>query len=152
MKKLYISFTLCVITCFMLAMSMTSCDEGTTEVITTDTIVDGNVMVFNNLVLSEPDGSNGVKNALNLLTGMVDSLNSSNKDITMNDSAGTSANFFLRSGDLSFTDNVAIGYQTSFGVLIEHQTLTTLQFDTLSKESNQALRQKDSGNIEAQPL
>ena len=133
MKKLYISFTLCVTVCFALALSMTSCDEGTTEVVVTDTIVDGNVQVFNNLVLNEPDGSSTVKNALNLLTGMVDSLNSSDKDITMNDSASTGANFFLRSGDLSFLDNAAIGYQTSFGVLIEYQSLTELQFDTLSR-------------------
>lgn len=90
--------------------------------------------IFNGRLLNEYFDSNSLS-SINLIFGFVVNLNASEYDMHLRDSAGTSNNFYLRSGDL--TMNLA-GFQTKFSPALKNPlnnsyTFTKQQFDTLSK-------------------
>jgi len=94
-----------------------------------------NIWVFNGLTVNEYFDDNSYS-AVNLYLGQViQETNNANKDIQLRDSAGTSANFYFRSGDLAIR---FAGYQTKFSnPQINPRTnsyeFTKADFDTLSK-------------------
>jgi hypothetical protein len=94
---------------------------------------DPNVLVFNNLVISENNTDGSSPTALNLLLGRVDSSASDNKDIVLVDLNGNGQDFYFRSGDESDNPNISPGYETDFGQFIEWENLTQAQWDTLSR-------------------
>jgi hypothetical protein len=118
----------------------------TAEVIDADTATASTLMrftgvyTFNNLKIAEYINNSSLS-GVNLRDGIVINevqLNDPNKDIQMRDSAGTSSNFYLRSGDLALQ---FAGSKTSFGVPLNNPktgqpTFTKTEFDTLSKIYN----------------
>jgi hypothetical protein len=98
------------------------------------------VFVFNNLTVAEYINDFSLS-GVNLYDGIVINevqLNDPQKDIQMRDSAGTSANFYLRSGDLALQH---AGSKTTFSVPLTNPktgqpTFTKSEFDTLSKIYN----------------
>lgn len=133
MKNIYLTLIIAIIAGITLTGG--DCDDGTGT--TGGTTSDPNVLVYNNLVVQELNpnlGSFGGSSpsALNLLLGRVDSSASTNKDVALVDN-GSGTNFYWRSGDLSFLDDIAAGMETKFGQLIEWSSITNAEFDTLSK-------------------
>lgn len=130
MKNIYLTLIIAIIA----GITLTGGDCEDTTGTTGGTTTDPNVLVYNNLVVSEvnPLLGGGSPSALNLLLGRVDSSASNDKDIALVDN-GFGADFWWRSGDLSFLDEIANGYETKFGQLIEWSDITNEQFDTLSK-------------------
>jgi len=89
-----------------------------------------NVYTFNNRVLSEYFNPSSLS-AINLYLGDVINETGTQYDMQLRDSAGTSANYFLRSGDLALR---LAGFQTKFSeALFSGRTFTKAEFDTLSK-------------------
>lgn len=99
------------------------------------------VYVFNNLEVQEANGTYTNLSAVDLKNGVLlneVATNDPNKDIQMRDSAGTSTNFYLRSGDLAFQRP---GSSTFFGSPLVNPktglpTFTKAEFDTLSSIYN----------------
>lgn len=95
------------------------------------------VYVYNSLTVQEFNTSYTNLSGVNLYDGIVINEvqpNDPKKDIQMRDSAGTSANFYLRSGDLALQ---RAGSKTTFGVPLNNPktgqpTFTKQEFDTLS--------------------
>jgi len=115
----------------------------TAKVLDADTAIANTRMLFtgiyayNNITIQEANGSYTNLSAVDLFRGIAINevqLNDPNKDIQMRDSAGTSTNFYLRSGDLAFD---RAGSQSKFGTPLTNpktgtQTFTKAEFDTLS--------------------
>lgn len=119
-----------------LAVSLTSCSDDPTSGGQNDT---SGVMRFSNLVVNEwfNENSNSV---INLFAGQVtNQSNNSNWDIKLIDSAGTSANFRFRDGDMG--DDPLPGFLTRFG-FVSSSGLTQAQFDSL------AMIPDDDGTLE----
>jgi hypothetical protein len=95
------------------------------------------IYAYNNLTVSEYIDNSSLS-GVNLRNGLVIDevqLNDPNKDIQMRDSAGTSSNFYLRSGDLALQ---YAGSRTDFGAPLNNPisgqpAFTKTEFDTLSK-------------------
>ncbi|MCB0721298.1 MAG: hypothetical protein KDC42_03245 [Ignavibacteriae bacterium] len=127
MKNIYLTLIIAIIAGITLTGG--DCEDSGTSGGTQN---DPNVMVFSNLVVYENQTTDDSPSAINLLTGMVDSSASTNKDVVLVDLAGNGTDFYLRSGDLSF-DNIASGKKTLFGQFIEWEDITEAQWDTLSR-------------------
>ncbi|HLT24897.1 MAG TPA: hypothetical protein VK004_07215 [Ignavibacteria bacterium] len=129
MKNIYLALIIAIIGGITLTGG--DCDDSTGTGGGTQN--DPNVLVFNNLVLSENDGDSSSSSAINLLLGRIESLNSGSKDITLVDLNGNGQDFYFRSGDDSDNPNVIQGDETDFGQFIEWENLTQAQWDTLSR-------------------
>jgi len=132
--KLFITLVSLYLT-VSLAFLSTGCDESADapdDTLTADTTIDSNVLEFDNRVIDEYFDDNS-KSAMNLLTGVIVTEGSGNKDIQMRDSSGFRVNFFLRSGDLALR---VPGYETDFGQFIAYDNISESEFDTLSKITN----------------
>lgn len=93
-----------------------------------------NLYIFSNKLLTEYFNPNSLS-AINLFLGEVVNENGTQYDMQLRDSAGTSNNFYLRSGDLAMR---LAGYQTKFSTALKNPlsnsyTFTKQQFDTLSR-------------------
>ncbi len=93
-----------------------------------------NLYVFSNKLLTEFFNSNSLS-AINLFLGEVVNENGTQYDMQLRDSAGTSNNYYLRSGNLA---EYLTGYQTKFSTALKNPlnnsyTFTKAQFDTLSR-------------------
>jgi hypothetical protein len=130
MKNIYLTLIIAIIAGITLTGG--GCDETGTGS-GTGTTTDPDVLIFNNLVVQENNGNGSSPNAINLLIGRIDSSASDNKDVVLVDLAGNGTDFYFRSGDLSFLDNISPGYQTQWGQFIEWENITQAQWDTLSR-------------------
>lgn len=93
-----------------------------------------NLYIFSNKVLTEYFNQNTLS-AINLFLGEVVNESGTQYDMQLRDSAGTSNNFYLRSGDLAVR---LAGFQTKFSTALKNPlnnsyTFTKEQFDTLSR-------------------
>lgn len=129
MKNVYLALIIAIIGGITLTGG--DCDDSTGTGGGTQN--DPNVLVFNNLVISENNTDGSSPTALNLLLGRVDSSASDNKDIVLVDLNGNGQDFYFRSGDESDNPNISPGYETDFGQFIEWENLTQAQFDTLAR-------------------
>ena len=130
MKNIYLTLIIMIIAGITLTGG--DCDESGTGT-GTGTTTDPDVLIFNNLVVSENNGNGSSPTAINLLIGRIDSSASNDKDVALVDLNGNGTDFYFRSGDLSFLDNISPGYKTEFGQFIEWQDITQAQWDTLSR-------------------
>lgn len=101
------------------------CDDSGVE---TPPVVDNGVIHFDSLGVT--DGIGNVLNGLNLYNGTTVPRDSTSKDVQLVDSLGTSANFMLRSGDMSDFVSTVVGYQTRFNRIYSSMSLS--QFDTIT--------------------
>lgn len=129
MKNIYLTLILAIIV--GITVTGGDCDDSTGT--GGGTTTDPNVLIFNNLVVQENNGSSTSPSAINLLLGRIDSAASNDKDVALVDFQGNGTDFYFRSGDLSFLDNISPGYKTEFGQFIEWQDITQAQWDTLSR-------------------
>lgn len=129
MKNVYLALIIAIIGGITLTGG--DCDDSTGTGGGTQN--DPNVLVFNNLVISENNTDGSSPTALNLLLGRVDSSASDNKDIVLVDLNGNGQDFYFRSGDESDNPNISPGYETDFGQFIEWENITQAQWDTLSR-------------------
>lgn len=93
-----------------------------------------NLFIFSNKLLTEYLNSFSFS-AIDLFLGFVVNENTTQYDMQLRDSAGTSNNYYLRSGNLA---EYLTGYQTKFSTALKNPlnnsyTFTKAQFDTLSK-------------------
>lgn len=93
-----------------------------------------NLYIFSNKLLTEYFNSFSFS-AIDLFLGFVVNENTNQYDMQLRDSAGTSNNFYLRSGDLA---EHLTGFQTKFSNALKNPlnnsyTFTKQQFDTLSR-------------------
>lgn len=130
MKNIYLTLIIAIIAGITLTGG--NCDESGTGS-GTGTTTDPNVLIFNNLVVQENNGTGSSPSAINLLIGRIDSAASNDKDVALVDLAGNGTDFYFRSGDLSFLDNISPGYRAEFGQFIEWQDITHAEWDTLSR-------------------
>ena len=129
MKNIYLTFIFAIIV--GITVTGGDCDDSTGT--GGGTTTDPNVLIFNNLVVQENNGNSTSPSAINLLLGRIDSAASNDKDVALVDFQGNGTDFYFRSGDLSFLDNISPGYKTEFGQFIEWQDITQAQWDTLSR-------------------
>lgn len=129
MKNIYLTLIIAIIAGITLTGG--DCDDSTGTGGGTQN--DPNVLVFDNLVISENNTSGSSPSALNLLLGRVDSSASDNKDLVLVDLLGNGQDFYFRSGDDSDNPNISPGFETDFGQFIEWNNLTQSQWDTLSR-------------------
>jgi hypothetical protein len=129
MNKLFkfsIAYTYTVL--FLLITYIAGCGgNGTTNPPPTGT-GDTNVVIFDALTISQYFNDTSFS-AVDLTSGSIIRDASANKDMVMRDSAGTSFNFYLRSGDQTF--DIVPGYACYFNS--HYASMTKQQFDTLSK-------------------
>ncbi|MFA7361650.1 MAG: carboxypeptidase-like regulatory domain-containing protein [Candidatus Kapaibacterium sp.] len=97
-------------------------------------LIFSNLYVFSNKLLTEYFNQNSLS-AMNLFLGEVVNESVTQYDMQLRDSAGTSNNFYLRSGDLAMR---LAGFQTKFSTALKNPlnnsyTFTKDQFDTLSR-------------------
>src|SRR5690606_26509433 len=110
MKNIYLALIIAIIGGITLTGG--DCDDSTGTGGGTQN--DPNVMVFDNLVISENNTSGSSPTALNLLLGRVDSSASDNKDIVLVDLLGNGQDFYFRSGNESDNPNISPGFETDF--------------------------------------
>lgn len=127
-KNFLLLLLACVVGYF--ATTGSGCENTTNNPVV---ITDTNVLVFDGRILTERF-TDADSCAINLLTGQVVTGANITKDIQLGDSNGTSANFFLRSGDK--LDNSIPGFETDFKMFREYDNITKAQFDTISKIKN----------------
>jgi hypothetical protein len=105
----------------------TGCSSNTPTNPPITPVGDTNVVIFDALTVSEYFNDTSFS-AVELDKGNIIRDASSNKDMVMRDSSGTSFNFYFRSGDQSFD---IPGYACLFNS--HYTSMTKQQFDTLSK-------------------
>lgn len=91
--------------------------------------VDSGVVHFDSIGIV--DGIGNVLNSINLYNGTTVPRDSVSKDANLTDSAGTTFNFMLRSGDLTDLHTRVAGFQTRFNRI--YSSMTQAQFDTITK-------------------
>jgi hypothetical protein len=94
-----------------------------------------NIFSYNNIIVDEYFGDQSYSGVDVYAGNRVTELDNANKDIQLRDSSGTSANFFLRSGDLALR---LAGRETKFSDLLLNPKSGTYQFsktefDTLTR-------------------
>ena len=97
-------------------------------------LIFSNLYIFSNKLLTEHFNQTSLS-AMNLFLGEVVNESGTQYDMQLRDSAGTSNNFYLRSGDLAM---ILAGFQTKFSTALKNSlnnsyTFTKEQFDTLSR-------------------
>lgn len=121
--KYFLAF---IITVSLSLTVINGCDDSGVEVPPT---VDSGVVHFDSIGVMDSIGN--VMNSINLYMGTTVPRDSVSKDANLTDSAGTTINFMLRSGDLTDLHTRVAGFQTRFNRI--YASMTQAQFDTITK-------------------